>query len=278
MARTIAHEKGDGISSRAEGFMKKVFLCAAMMAVGMATAEAERTVEDVASQLGRLMDETWAMQGGQQVWSHPPRGQLTTCTVLIAQLDKLGAPKTTPIKLATKTPQWEPGEIPLEAAREVCDDWVVYGAVGDWWMSLQMAIYEAEKIGTSAYYDTAIFNLCLMQYAKLLEKGVKPSSPFPERKVTLSSGTEVVITGTVEEVRTIVEAVAPKPVNLLVNAPFTTVAEAADLGVRRISVGGTLARAAWGGWLAAAREIADDGTFTAFTDLPNVDAAIGGGA
>ncbi|NLV55307.1 MAG: isocitrate lyase/phosphoenolpyruvate mutase family protein [Acidimicrobiales bacterium] len=84
--------------------------------------------------------------------------------------------------------------------------------------------------------------------------------------------------GTVEEVRTIVEAVAPKPVNLLVNAPFTTVAEAADLGVRRISVGGTLARAAWGGWLAAAREIADDGTFTAFTDLPNVDAAIGGGA
>lgn len=182
--------------------MKKVFLCAAMMAVGMATAEAERTVEDVASQLGRLMDETWAMQGGQQVWSHPPRGQLTTCTVLIAQLDKLGAPKTTPIKLATKTPQWEPGEIPLEAAREVCDDWVVYGAVGDWWMSLQMAIYEAEKIGTSAYYDTAIFNLCLMQYAKLLEKGVKPSSPFPERKVTLSSGTEVVITGTVEEVRT----------------------------------------------------------------------------
>jgi methylisocitrate lyase len=64
-------------------------------------------------------------------------------------------------------------------------------------------------------------------------------------------------------------------VNLLVNAPFTTVAEAAGLGVRRISVGGTLARTAWGGWLAAAREIADSGTFTAFDDLPNVDGLLG---
>ena len=49
---------------------------------------------------------------------------------------------------------------------------------------------------------------------------------------------------------------APKPVNLLINAPFTTVVESAGLGVRRISVGGTLARAAWGGALAAARELA----------------------
>jgi methylisocitrate lyase len=69
----------------------------------------------------------------------------------------------------------------------------------------------------------------------------------------------------------IVSAVAPKPVNLLVNAPFTTVAEAAGVGVRRISVGGTLARAAWGGWLAAAREIADQGTFSRFDQLPDVE-------
>ncbi|GAA5160940.1 isocitrate lyase/PEP mutase family protein [Ornithinimicrobium tianjinense] len=77
---------------------------------------------------------------------------------------------------------------------------------------------------------------------------------------------------TVEEVRAVVEAVAPKPVNLLVNGPFITVAEAAALGVRRISVGGTLARAAWRGWLGVAREIADEGTFTGFHDLPDVDA------
>ena len=51
----------------------------------------------------------------------------------------------------------------------------------------------------------------------------------------------------VEHITAIITAVAPKPVNLLINAPFITVAEAAQLGVRRISVGGTLARVAWGG-------------------------------
>ena len=75
-----------------------------------------------------------------------------------------------------------------------------------------------------------------------------------------------------EHVAAIVAAVSPKPVNLLINAPFTTVAEAAQLGVRRISVGGTLARTAWGGFLQAAGEIADTGTFTRFEQLPNVDA------
>jgi 2-methylisocitrate lyase-like PEP mutase family enzyme len=75
-----------------------------------------------------------------------------------------------------------------------------------------------------------------------------------------------------EHVVAIVQAVAPKPVNLLINAPFTTVADAAAVGVRRISVGGTLARCAWGGFLQAAQEIAGSGSFSRFTDLPNVDA------
>lgn len=79
----------------------------------------------------------------------------------------------------------------------------------------------------------------------------------------------------VDHIVAIVAAVAPKPVNLLINAPFTTVAEAAQLGVRRISVGGTLARTAWGGFLRAAREITDDGTFTRFDDLPNVEKLLG---
>ena len=78
----------------------------------------------------------------------------------------------------------------------------------------------------------------------------------------------------VEHVAAIVAAVSPKPVNLLINAPFMTVAEAADLGVRRISVGGTLARTAWAGFLQAAREIADAGTFSRFDQLPNVDAML----
>ncbi len=80
---------------------------------------------------------------------------------------------------------------------------------------------------------------------------------------------------TADEVSAIVTAVAPKPVNLLVNAPFITVAEAASLGVRRISAGGALARTAWAGFLAAAEEIATEGTFTRFVGLPNVDAIFG---
>jgi len=58
-----------------------------------------------------------------------------------------------------------------------------------------------------------------------------------------------------------VKAVHPKPVNLLIGASGLSVSEAAGLGVRRISVGGTLARVAWAGFMKAAREIADKGTF-----------------
>lgn len=78
----------------------------------------------------------------------------------------------------------------------------------------------------------------------------------------------------IEHITAIVAAVAPKPVNLLINSPFTTVDEAARLGVRRISVGGTLARTAWAGFLTAAQEIADSGTFSRFDRLPNVDALL----
>ena len=65
-----------------------------------------------------------------------------------------------------------------------------------------------------------------------------------------------------EQISAVVKAVHPKPVNLLIGSPGLSVAEAADLGVRRISVGGSLARVAWGGFMRAAREIAEKGTFT----------------
>ena len=64
------------------------------------------------------------------------------------------------------------------------------------------------------------------------------------------------------EIRAVVGALAPKPVNVLVGSDFTTVAELAEAGVRRISVGGALARAAWTGFLEAANEIAGRGPFT----------------
>ena len=65
-----------------------------------------------------------------------------------------------------------------------------------------------------------------------------------------------------DEISAVLKAVAPKPVNVLAGTDVTTVAELAALGVRRISVGGTLARVAWTGFLEAAREIATQGTFT----------------
>jgi 2-methylisocitrate lyase-like PEP mutase family enzyme len=65
-----------------------------------------------------------------------------------------------------------------------------------------------------------------------------------------------------EQISAVVKAVHPKPVNLLIGSSGLSVAEAADLGVRRISVGGSLARAAWGGFMRAAREMAEKGAFT----------------
>src|SRR3979411_3073740 len=65
-----------------------------------------------------------------------------------------------------------------------------------------------------------------------------------------------------EQIAAVVKGVHPKPVNLLVGASGLSVAEAADLGVRRISVGGSLARTAWAGFMRAAREMAEQGTFT----------------
>jgi 2-methylisocitrate lyase-like PEP mutase family enzyme len=71
---------------------------------------------------------------------------------------------------------------------------------------------------------------------------------------------------TAEEISTVVKAVAPRPVNLLVGAAGPALKVAADLGVRRISVGGALARMAWTGFMKAAREMAEQGSFTEFTN------------
>lgn len=70
-----------------------------------------------------------------------------------------------------------------------------------------------------------------------------------------------------EEIVAVVEAVAPKPVNLLVgSASEWTMDRIAALGVRRVSVGGALARAAWGGFLRAANLLAKEGRFDGFAD------------
>ncbi|MBR0872783.1 isocitrate lyase/phosphoenolpyruvate mutase family protein [Bradyrhizobium tropiciagri] len=71
---------------------------------------------------------------------------------------------------------------------------------------------------------------------------------------------------TKEDIAAVVKAVVPKPVNLLIGGPGLSLQEVADLGVRRISVGGSLARMAWVGFMKAAKEMAEKGTFAEFAN------------
>ena len=73
-----------------------------------------------------------------------------------------------------------------------------------------------------------------------------------------------------EQIATVVAAVAPKPVNLLIGfATDLTLGDIEALGVRRVSVGGAMARTAWGGFMRAAQTIATDGRFDGFADAAN---------
>lgn len=70
---------------------------------------------------------------------------------------------------------------------------------------------------------------------------------------------------TLEQMRAIVAAVAPKPVNVVIgSASALTVADIAGVGVRRISIGGALARTAWAGFIRAAKSLAEQGKFDEF--------------
>lgn len=86
------------------------------------------------------------------------------------------------------------------------------------------------------------------------------------------------------QIEAIVRAVAPKPVNVLIGSPSRfNVQDLAAMGVRRVSLGGALARAAWGGFLRAARSLAELDVFDGFADAtPHADAEryrrIGSGA
>jgi 2-methylisocitrate lyase-like PEP mutase family enzyme len=83
-----------------------------------------------------------------------------------------------------------------------------------------------------------------------------------------------------EEIAALVKAVAPKPLNVLIGEPIgLSVSDLAELGVRRVSVGGALARVAWGALMAAAREISENGTFEALghaVSFPEIDGLFAG--
>lgn len=73
-----------------------------------------------------------------------------------------------------------------------------------------------------------------------------------------------------EQIEAVIRAVAPKPVNVLIGGNTDLTVEAlAKMGVRRISLGGGLARAAWGGFFSAAKAIAEQGRFDCFASAPS---------
>jgi 2-methylisocitrate lyase-like PEP mutase family enzyme len=75
-----------------------------------------------------------------------------------------------------------------------------------------------------------------------------------------------------EAIQAVIEAVSPKPVNVLVSSNMgLSVQDLAGLGVRRVSVGSALARAAWTGFIHAAVSIIRDGVFTGFEGLVKYD-------
>jgi 2-methylisocitrate lyase-like PEP mutase family enzyme len=70
-----------------------------------------------------------------------------------------------------------------------------------------------------------------------------------------------------DQIEAVVRAVAPKPVNVLIGGRSRfNIQDLAAMGVRRVSLGGALARAAWGGFLRAARSLAELGVFDGFAD------------
>ena len=117
--------------------------------------------------------------------------------------------------------------------------------------------------------DTSGGEVVLTGRAEGLIRGVRDLDGMIRRLVAYSeAGADCLYAPgltTAEQIKQVVDAVAPKPVNVLVATPTPlTVADLAALGVRRISVGSGLARAAWGAFMRAARLISQQGSFAGY--------------
>ena len=104
---------------------------------------------------------------------------------------------------------------------------------------------------------------------------VDRANPFPESlrrlRAYADAGADVLYApgiAKLDEMRAIVSAVAPRPVNILMSSDLgLRVSDLAAIGARRISVGSALARCAWSGFIAAAKEISEQGSFRSFAGL-----------
>jgi 2-methylisocitrate lyase-like PEP mutase family enzyme len=120
--------------------------------------------------------------------------------------------------------------------------------------------FAVERIRAArAAIDRSGEDVILVARAEVLLRDPKAVAPAIDKLVAFAeAGADCLFAPGVWEkadIAAMVRAVAPKPVNVLVMRPGLSVAELADLGVRRISIGGSLARVAWGAVLAAAEQM-----------------------
>jgi len=119
-----------------------------------------------------------------------------------------------------------------------------------------------------AAIDAADKNVILVARTEGLLDDPKPLAPAIDRLVAFAeAGADCLFAPGVREkadIAAMVRAVAPKPINVLAMGPTLSVAEFADLGVRRISIGGALARVGWAAVTSAAEKLLS-GSFDGFT-------------
>jgi 2-methylisocitrate lyase-like PEP mutase family enzyme len=119
-----------------------------------------------------------------------------------------------------------------------------------------------EAIGTSGALLIGRAECFLVGHPEPLKEAIRRLQAYAE------AGADMLYAPGVREradIQAIVAAVSPKPVNVLMSANTgLKVSDLAQMGVRRISVGSSLARAAWGGFIRAAKAIAEEGNFSEF--------------
>ena len=128
--------------------------------------------------------------------------------------------------------------------------------------------HAVERIkGARAAIDDAVLvarsEVYIVGHADPLREAIRRLTAFAEAGANCLFAPGI---STREDIAALVAAVAPVPVNVVVRGNAMTVADLAGIGVRRISTGGWLGRAAWGGFERAARDLAEAGRFDTWAD------------
>jgi len=191
-------------------------------------------------------------------------GQLTRDDV-IAHLHELCAATELPVNADFENGFADPAEGVGESVRLAIDTGVAGLSIEDWSGS---AIYElpvaVERLKAArAAIDASGQDVILVGRAEGYLRGMRDLGAILERLAAYAeAGADCLYAPAVvdpDEIRAVVQAVAPKPVNILLWGPDMSVESLGRLGVRRVSTGGALAAAAWAAFDKAAKSLAEEG-------------------